>query len=381
MNPIHLFTLGYSQEYLFIGIIFGVIIGAYSYFRVKYALSGSGLSKNKKLAIPFIIPILVLVCCLNIWSTAAILVFYLFLSSIIADVIRIIWKYLSKDKYLNFIPKYHKKGVLALIIFVIIIIGGVYGMNHIELTEYNLTTNKIDNKPYSIVWVSDVHYGSIQSPHLVKESISKINDLKPDIVVLGGDIVDERTSKEDMNEIFKELGQINSTYGVYYVFGNHDNQPSSTDYENGNRTFSDEELIKTIKDNGIKILCDEKTTINNDVVLVGRSDAQWDGVADRVDVSKILNESDLSKYVVVLDHQPIDYEKNSQQGVDLQISGHTHGGQVFPFSIIYSKFMGILVYGEYHFGKMEQIVSSGLTGWGYPMRNEAKCEYVLININ
>ena len=380
MNPIHFFTLGYYQEYLFIGIIFGIIIGVYTYFRVKYVLDNLDLSKNKKLAINIIIPIIALLCCLNIWSTAAILTLYLFLSSVTADVIRIIWKYLLKDKYLNFIPKCHKKGILALIIFAVIIISGVYGMNHIELTEYNLTTDKIDNESYSIVWVSDVHYGTIQNPQLVKESISKINDLKPDIVVLGGDIVDERTSKEDMTEIFKELGQINSTYGTYYVFGNHDTQPSSTDYENGNRTFSDEELNKTIRDNGITILCDEKTKINDDIVLVGRSDGSWEDKIDRIDTCKILNESDLSKYVVVLDHQPVEYEENSRQGADLQISGHTHGGQLFPYAI-FEKLMGHLIYGEYHFGNMEQIVSSGLTGWGWPMRNEAKCEYVLININ
>lgn len=161
-------------------------------------------------------------------------------------------------------------------------------MNHIELTEYNLTTDKINNESYSIVWVSDIHYNTIQNPQLVKESISKINDLKPDIVVLGGDIVDERTSKEDMNEMFKELGQINTTYGIYYVFGNHDTQPASTDYENGNRTFSDEELNKTINDNGIEILNDNKTTINNDIVLVGRSDAQWNGENNRIEIDKML---------------------------------------------------------------------------------------------
>ncbi|MEE1156791.1 MAG: metallophosphoesterase, partial [Methanobrevibacter sp.] len=376
----HFFTLGYFSEYLFIGVIWGIVIGFYTYLRVKYALSNTKLSKNKKITINIIIPILAFLCCLNMWSNAAILTLYLFLSSIIADAIGIIWKYLLKGKYLNFIPKYHKKGVLALIIFAIIIISGVYGMNHIELTEYNLTTDKINNESYSIVWISDIHYGTVQNPQLVKESISKINDLKPDMVVLGGDIVDERTSKEDMNEIFKELGKINSTYGTYYIFGNHDTQPYSTDYENGNRTFSDEELNKTITDNGIIILNDEKTPINNDIVLVGRSDAQWDGEKNRIDIGKILNESDLSKYVVVLDHQPIEYKENSKQGADLQISGHTHGGQVFPFSI-FEGLMGNLVYGKFHFGNMELIVSSGLTGWGWSMRNEAKCEYVLININ
>lgn len=380
MNPIHFFTLGFFEEYLIIGIIFGIIIGLYAFFRIKYSLKDSNLSKTKKNLINFIIPIFAFICCLNIWSNAAILTLYLFLSSLMADIIYVIYKYIIKDRFATIIPKFHKNGIIAFIIFAVIIIGGVYGMNHIELTEYNLTTDKLDNESYSIVFISDVHYGTIQNKQLVKDTIPKINDLNPDIVVLGGDIVDDRTTKEDMKEVFEEFGKINSTYGTYYVFGNHDTQPYETDYENGHRTFTNAELNQTITKNGITILSDEKITINNDIVMIGRSDVGWESEKERVNVSAIINESDLSKYLVVLDHQPIDYIENSKTGVDLQLSGHTHGGQVFPFSI-FLNLMDRLVYGDYEFGNMHQIVSSGLTGWGWPMRNEAKCEYVLININ
>ena len=380
MNLIHFFTLGFFPEYIVMGIILGILIGIYTLFRVKYALNDSNLSKNKQITISSIIAILSFLFCLNIWSMGAILIFYLFISSLIADLIRIIQKYLIKEKHLNFIPIIHKKGLLAIIIFTIIILGSVYGMNHIELTEYNLTTDKIDNKSYSILFISDVHYGTVQNTQLVKDSILKMNNLKPDIVLLGGDIVDERTTKDSMQEIFEELGKINSTYGTYYIFGNHDRQPYTSDYENGNRTFTDSDLNQSIEKNRIKILNDDKITINNDFVLVGRSDAEWEDSINRTDVNEILNESDLSKYIVVLDHQPVEYEENAQEGVDLQLSGHTHGGQVFPYGMIYD-LSGRLNYGEYEIKDMKQIVSSGLTGWGWPMRNEAKCEYVLININ
>ncbi len=380
MNPIHFFTLGFLPEYLVMGIILGILIGSYSFFRVKYALNDTKLTKNKQIMISSIIAILSFLFCLNIWSMAALLIFYLFISSLIADLILVIRKYVIKEKHLNFIPKIHKNGLLAIIIFASIIIGSVYGMNHIELTEYNITTDKIDNESYSILFVSDVHYGSVQNTQLIKDNILKMNNLKPDIVVLGGDIVDERTTKEDMQEIFEELGKINSTYGTYYIFGNHDRQPYAIDYENGNRTFTDSDLNQTIEKNKIKILNDNKITINNDIVLVGRSDAEWEDTIDRIDVNEILNESDLSKYIVVLDHQPVESKENAQEGADLQLSGHTHGGQVFPYGMIYD-LSGRLNYGEYEIKDMKQIVSSGLTGWGWPMRNEAKCEYVLININ
>ena len=380
MNPIHFFTLGYYPEYLTIGVIFGIIIGIYSFFRVKFALNDCKLSKNKVLIISAIISIFALICCLNPWSNAAICALYLFLCSVFADIIRLIVKYPLKDKHLRFIPKLHKKGGLAVIFFIIIIIAGLYGMNHIDQTEYNMRTQKIGNDSYKVLFISDTHYGSVQNLQLLKDYITKMNDLKPDIVILGGDIVDERTTKEDMKEIFEESGKINSTYGTYYVFGNHDTQPYKTDYENGNRTFTDEELTQSITGNNITILSDEKTTINNDIVLVGRSDPGWENEKERINISEIINENDLSKYVVVLDHQPAEYIENSESGADLQLSGHTHGGQVFPFAIV-QHFLGHLVYGEYDFEDMKQIVSSGLTGWGWSMRNEAKCEYVLININ
>ena len=379
MNPIHFFTLGFMPEYLYIGIISGILIGLYSFFKVKYCLKNSTLSKKRQILITSFITILSFLFCLNIWSMAAILTLYLFISSLISDLIRIIHKYLIGEKHLNFISKIHKNGVIAFIIFAVIIIGSVYGMNHIELTEYNLTTDKLDNESYSILFVSDIHYGTVQSNQLVKDSILKMNNLKADIVVLGGDIVDERTSKKDMEEIFNELGKINSTYGTYYVFGNHDRQPYQTDYENGKRTFTDSELNQSIEKNRIKILNDEKINIGEDIVLVGRSDAEWEDSANRPDVAEILSESDLSKYIVVADHQAVEDEENSQNGVDLQLSGHTHGGQVFPYGVLYT-LTGRLNYGEYEFGDMKQIVSSGLTGWGWPMRNEAKCEYLLVNI-
>lgn len=379
MNLIHFFTLGYFQEYLIIGIIFGIIIGTYAFFRIRYSLKDSTLSKKKGMIIAGLIALLTFIFCLNIWSNAAILALYLFLASLAADIIRLIWKYLLKDKPLKFVPKLHKKGILALIIFAVIIIHGVYGMNHIDLTEYNYTTDKFDNQ-YSILFVSDVHYDTVQDTALVKESISKMNDLKPDIVVLGGDICDDRTPKESMKEVFKEFGTINSTYGTYYVYGNHDRQPYKTDYENGNRTYTDGELSKAIESSGISILEDDKIIINNDISLIGRADAGWYDEADRLNLSEMIDEEDLSRYIVVVDHQPIDYEENSKQGVNLELSGHTHGGQVFPFEQ-FQELMGILPYGEYDFGEMKQVVSSGLTGWGWPMRNQEKCEYVLINVN
>ena len=380
MNPLDFFTLAYYGKYYIIAIIFGIIIGLYALFRVYYALNSTTLSKNKKIIISITIAVIAFVIMLNGWSNAAIFTVYLFFASILADSIRLIWKYLLQDKYLKTIPRLHKKGILAFIIYALILIHGFYGMNHIDLTEYNLTTDKIGNDSYSILFVSDIHYNTEENSQLINESISEMNKLKPDIVVLGGDIVDERTSKESMKEIFKELGSINSTYGVYYIYGNHDKQPHVAHYENGNRTFTDTELKQVITSNGIKILENKKIIINNDLVLIGREDRGKDPDMERPNVTNMLNKSDYSKYIVVLDHQPIHKDEDLGDGIDLQLSGHTHAGQLFPFNIL-QELNNIYNYGEYKHHNMVQIVSSGLIGFGWPIRNEGECEYVLININ
>ena len=145
---------------------------------------------------------------------------------------------------------------------------------------------------------------------------------------------------------FSNLPDIIKLYESVTEMKVYDRQPYAIDYENGNRTFTDSDLNQTIEKNKIKILNDNKITINNDIVLVGRSDAEWEDTIDRIDVNEILNESDLSKYIVVLDHQPVESKENAQEGADLQLSGHTHGGQVFPYGMIYD-LSGRLNYGEY----------------------------------
>lgn len=379
MNIINFFTLGYEEHFLRMGLIMGTMIAIYLFFRVRYALKDSNLSKNKKYIVLFIFTLLPYVFCLNVWSFPALLTLYFFFASLIADFISIIYKLLVKDNNFNFWSKFHKKGFLAILIFAIIVIVSANGLNHIEATEYNITTDKIDNNTYSIVWISDTHYGTIQDKQVVKEAISKINDTKPDIVVLGGDIIEERTSYDDTKEIFKELGEINSTYGTFFVYGNHEHHPAPSCCEDGkNPLTTEEELNKTIKENGIQILDDDKITINDDIVLVGRSDEQ--GNSHTRNLSEIANVTDFSKYLVVLDHKPIDCLENSKEGADLQISGHYHGGQTFPLGL-QDRLTGHLIYGEYKFGDMKLLESSGMAGWGKPIKNEGKCEYVVINIS
>lgn len=119
--------------------------------------------------------------------------------------------------------------------------------------------------------------------------------------------------------------------------------------------------------------------IGNDLILSGRADAAWGNTSGRLSTQELLQGADRDKFLIVVDHQPVGAEENDAQGVDLELSGHTHAGQIWPVGV-FTEWTGGLNYGEYYVGGCEVIVSSGFTGWGYPIRTQGHCEYVLITI-
>ena len=360
-----------------LGCLVGLIIGAYVFKKMETFLSFYNVNNHKK-PIKCIVAIVFFISCLNIFSLSSIIAIYFVLSSVISDIINLIVEFINKKlnfKALNFISKLNKSGILAIIIFLILIISGLYGINHIQETDYEIASDKV-NESYTVLFISDTHYDTIQDTNLLKNAIVDMNKLKPDIVILGGDMVDDSTSKSSMKELFREISKINSTYGTYYIYGNHDR--SSRALSSDNDSFTEKDLNDTIRSNNITILSDDKKELDN-IILIGRNDKGFSNYP-RLSSSQLLNGTNLSKFIIVADHQPKEYEENAKYGADLQVSGHTHGGQIFPMNIIYD-LVGILNYGEYKFGNMTHITSSGFTGWGWPLKNANPCEYVVIHIN
>ncbi len=394
MNLVHLYTMGYHPDYIIIGLIFSIVMSIYFFFRLKKLFEYYDISKKYSLTLRVILIIYTLICGINPWSLPFMTLFYIFIAAVITDIVIVIFKLvtnklfyggLKKSKFL----KLYKNGALIVIIFLIIVIAGVYQENNVVNTEYNITTDKT-NESYTILAFSDLHYANIQSPIVLENKIDEMNNLHPDIIILDGDIVDERVTNEEMHKVFSILGKLNATYGTYFIYGNHDRQPDTTDYIDNSRTYTDEELEYCIKSNGIKILEDESITINDDIVLIGRADIGWDCNFNRKSVPEIVNSNsknsinshslDNSRFNVLVDHRPVDMDNASKVGVDLMIAGHTHGGQLFPYDIA-TDVLGMPVYGKYVYGKMKLIVSSGFAGWGWPVRNVANSEYVTIHIN
>ena len=117
----------------------------------------------------------------------------------------------------------------------------------------------------------------------------------------------------------------------------------------------------------------------SDLILAGRDDAEFGEEFRRLPAEKILNGADKERYIIMLDHQPVETAMNSKAGVDLQLSGHTHAGQAFPAGQLLH-FIGIPYYGEYQILDCKLLVSSGASVGVFPIRTEKHCEYALIDI-
>ena len=176
-----------------------------------------------------------------------------------------------------------------------------------------------------------------------------------------------------MQTVAKALGQIKTTYGIFYVFGNHD-----YNYYTNKPFYTPDGLRNTLKENGIHVLEDQSYQINDNFRIVGRKDAS----VDRKDIKEVVGDKKKDEFVLLLDHQPKGLKENKKAGVDLSLSGHTHAGQIWPTGQL-GELIGVteLNYGHRQDGNYQVIVSSGIGGWGYPIRTGGHSEYVVITLN
>lgn len=308
-------------------------------------------------------------CTINVFSSLGIfLLHFLLFSFLFEGMFWILKKHVSFSHFLEILSRF---SVLPLLLTCIFFLYGFFNIRHIVETSYEISTNKAISDSLKILFLSDSHYGTVLKKDDLEELKSRVGE-DLDLVLLGGDIVDENTTKDEMKEIFGELGDIKSKYGTYFVFGNHDRQKYSR-----NKDFSVEELTRVLGDFSITPLCDEVEFLRDDIVLIGREDVG----EKRKTARALLQDIDSSKFVILLDHQPVSYLENEKLGVDLMLSGHTHAGQIFPAGYFIKWFhMADLWYGHETFGGMDAVVSSGLAGWGYPIRTQEHSEYVIVNV-
>ncbi|MDR2221287.1 MAG: metallophosphoesterase [Flavobacteriaceae bacterium] len=240
-------------------------------------------------------------------------------------------------------------------------------LNYKNKRKVNLTiqVDKVLPKPLKIVMLSDLHLGYAIERKELQHWIALVNKEQADIVLIAGDVIDNSVAPLHYYALDQLLGKLTSRLGTYSCLGNHEYLAGIS----GSHHF--------LKEANIKVLQDEVLSIDEEsIVLIGRDDKTN---THRKTLEQLVDGVDSSKVCILLDHQPYHLEEAAQCGIDLQLSGHTHRGQIWPISYItdylFEQSHGYLKKQQTHY-----YVSSGIGIWGGRYRIGTKSEYVVITI-
>ena len=303
------------------------------------------------------------------------LILYLFLFIVFFDVVRL-FNYLFDFYPLIITDNYNNVKFIAFFVTLFISISTVIA-GHINTLfprtkEVNISINKEAGKldSLNIVLATDIHLGTIISNSRVDYLVKIINSCNPDIVLLGGDIVDEDIKPVIKNNLGEKLKKIIAKYGIYAITGNHE-------FIGGVN-----EASKYLSDHNITVLRDATIKIDESFYLIGREDRtinRFKG-AIRKSIKMLLQGVDQSLPIITMDHQPFGLEESAANGIDLQLSGHTHHGQLWPLNFIVNRIFevssGYKKIKDTHF-----YVSNGYGTWGPPIRTGNRPEIVNLKLN
>ena len=293
---------------------------------------------------------------------------YLFLFLVLFDILRGI------NRLLKIVPaevinsrKFRTTSLGILFVFsaAIVLIGSVH-YNTIRVKEYQVDVPRRSAviKYLKIAMAADFHLGQITSQQFMEQFTAKINSLHPDIVLMPGDIVEGHRNDGDMTEFTRLFRQIKAKYGVYASPGNHESHGRNS-------------KLDFFTNAGINLLEDTFVVVDNSFCLVGRNDRRSN---NRKPIDELLDNIPGHLPVIVLDHRPTELESMSKHGVDIQLSGHTHYGQLFPFNYLiknlYELGWGYKKIRDTHF-----FVTSGIQVWGPPVRTAGNSEIMVINVD
>jgi hypothetical protein len=260
---------------------------------------------------------------------------------------------------------------LFLITWIITVLGIIHG-KQIRLVTYDCSVEKkrFQGKSLRIAHLSDLHLGSINNAKEIRKVVNQVNELKPDLVCITGDTFTESIhSVPNQNQIIDALRSLNARYGVYACLGNHD---AGSEFP---------KMVTFFESAGITLLEDECISMEG-FTLLGRRDLMQGNMLtpNRKTIEAFLADIDSEDLLIAMDHQPCDIEDSAKAGVDILLSGHTHGGQFFPIHLIVRRF-----FPHYHgckkYDSMYSIVSSGTCSAIPPVRIGSQSEIIQIMVH
>ena len=307
----------------------------------------------------------------SIWLAALL---YFFLLVLFLDLLRMF------NHLLPFFPGWltanmEKTRLIMLVVSVVSVVGLVAGgfINarnpRVNTLEVHIPKKAGDMQEIRAVVMSDIHLGTLVGNGFFDRVVRKVKRLNPDIILLPGDILDEDLEPVLRQNIGETLRQLRAPLGVYAIMGNHEHIGGSAN------------AYAYLSDHGITVLRDSVVKINGGFYLVGREDRDKPRFSgqQRSSLEALLEQVDMQYPVILMDHQPFYLEKAAALGVDLQLSGHTHHGQLWPFNLI-TNAMYTVSRGYARIGEMHAYVSNGVGTWGPPVRIGNRPEIVQLHI-
>lgn len=292
---------------------------------------------------------------------------YLFLSVLLFDLfllLNIMFKFASPETRKSFLFRIYTLSAM-IILSVAAVAAGAINLNTIRISKYRVEIprrgSNLDH--LRVAFAADLHLQQNTRLQFIEQFVRKINALQPDLMLYGGDMTEGDRENETTETIESALRKIQAKYGVYGVTGNHE-------------FYGGQEQGSFFRKAGITLLCDTIVRIDDSFYLAGRYDQHF---RHRKTINEILGSDSLDLPVILLDHRPTELQEVSLTGTDVQFSGHTHNGQLFPINLITSSIYE-LSWGYKNIRNTHFFVTSGLRLWGPPVKTAGKSEIMLVDI-
>ena len=356
--------------FFFIGtvdIILSII--AYTYMRIHFSFA-----RNWIFTIIFILLMLNMVGCrllplatplfivkISAWLSGLwiAIMYYILLLSIAHGFLHLL------DKLFHLNTPHNRIATAAMTFIMIFIAWGTFRAFTPTVRTETIASSKLaPDSHYKIVLLSDIHLGQVLGRSYAEQLVKNVNSLQPDLILIAGDILDERIAYVEREDSLSPLKKLQAKFGTYMAYGNHD--------------YLDRPLVwyEMLEANNIHPLRNKYVIIDKQLKITGINDWSRNRSHNEIIALSTGNEA---CYSIIMDHQPRRMEAAADNKYDLYLAGHTHTGQLFPNRLITKK-MYKLDYGRTEFQQMTAITSNGYGFWGPPVRTEIAPEIIVIEL-
>lgn len=306
---------------------------------------------------------------ITFWSLWFVGIVHFFFVSLIYDIFLAVnhsVQWLAKEQIHTL--SYHLTYFTVLWTIITIAIGYINSRSP-KIRRYFLKIKKKNKvtKRLTMAVATDIHLGPTNGVTHITRIVKKINALQPDIILLPGDIVDGELDPVIRRDLGSYLRRFESTYGTYGIIGNHE-------YIGGMERARD-----YLTEHNIRLLQDEWVEVGG-IIIAGRDDISASRFGrNRLDLSALLKGTDKKKPIVLLDHQPKKLSEAQKNGIDIQFSGHTHNGQLWPLNLIVKRLFELPV-GYKKKWHTHIFVSPGVGTWWPPVRTNARPDILFVTV-